>query len=99
MEPANAFAPRDRNLAAARAMFAAFSAGVIELFPTTDSDLVIAELRGDHQVRGSNARYRNHYLMFMRFRDGRVAHWREFSNPDVYRRATQGAGAAGAVAP
>jgi hypothetical protein len=25
--------------------------------------------------------------MFLRFRDGLVAEWREFSNPDVYRTA------------
>ena len=45
---------------------------VVELYPTTDPDLVIAEVRGDHQVKGSLRRYRNHYVMFMRFRDGKV---------------------------
>jgi len=60
----------------------------VDHFPAVDPELVIVELRGDNQVAGSTTRYRNHYLMFVRFRDGRVAHWREFSNPDVYRRAT-----------
>jgi uncharacterized protein len=63
---------------------------VVELFPTTDPDLVIAEVRGDHQVKDSPRRYRNHYVMFMRFRAGKVVEWREFSNPDVYRRAVAG---------
>ena len=63
---------------------------VVELYPTTAPDLVIAEVRGDHQVKDSPRRYQNHYVMFMRFRDGRVFEWREFSNPDVYRRAVMG---------
>jgi ketosteroid isomerase-like protein len=61
---------------------------VVELFPTVDPDLVVAEIRGDHAVKGSERRYRNHYIQFFRFRDGKVAEWREFSNPDVYRTAT-----------
>jgi ketosteroid isomerase-like protein len=32
-------------------------------------------------------RHQNRYLMFLRFRDGKVAEWREFSDPDVYRTA------------
>jgi ketosteroid isomerase-like protein len=63
---------------------------VVELYPTTDPDLVIAEVRGDHQVKDSPRRYQNHYVMFMRFRNGKVVEWREFSNPDVYRRAVMG---------
>jgi len=60
---------------------------VVAAYPTADPDLVIAEVRGDHQVLGSDRRYQNHYVMFLRFRDGKVAEWREFSNPDVYRSA------------
>jgi ketosteroid isomerase-like protein len=60
---------------------------VVELFPTVDPDLVIAEIRGDHAVRGSDRRYQNHYIQFLRFREGKVVEWREFSNPDVYRTA------------
>jgi ketosteroid isomerase-like protein len=62
--------------------------GVVASYPTVDPDVVIAEVRGDHQVAGSDRHYRNHYVMFLRFRDGRVIEWREFSNPDVYRTAT-----------
>jgi ketosteroid isomerase-like protein len=61
---------------------------VVELFPTTDPDLVVAEIRGDHAVKGSDRRYRNHYIQFLHFRDGLVDHWREFSNPLVYSEAT-----------
>ena len=60
-----------------------------EWFPTVDPDLVIVEVHGNNRVRGSNRRYQNHYVMFLRFRDGKVFEWREFSNPDVYREAVQ----------
>jgi ketosteroid isomerase-like protein len=75
-------------LAAVQQRFSEIRYDIVDVIHAQDPDFVIAEVRGDHQVKGSPARYRNHYLMFMRFRDGRVVHWREFSNPDVYRRAT-----------
>jgi ketosteroid isomerase-like protein len=58
---------------------------ILEVFPTTDPDLLIVEVQGDNDVAGTARTYRNHYIQFIRFRDGRVSHWREFSNPDVYR--------------
>ena len=70
------------------ARFASVSYEVTDTFETVDPDLVIAEVRGDNAVRDSDRRYRNHYVMFVRFRDGRVAHWTEYSNPMVYRDAT-----------
>ena len=42
---------------------------------TVDPDLVIAEVRGADAVRDADRRYRNHYVMFVRFRDDRVVHW------------------------
>lgn len=70
------------------ARFASLSYEVTEMFETVDPDLVIAEVRGDNAVRDSDRRYRNHYVMFVRFRDDRVVHWIEYSNPMVYRNAT-----------
>ena len=73
-------------LQAVEARFSSILYEVVELFPTTDPDLVIAEIRGDHAVKDSDRRYQNHYIQFLRFGDdGKVVHWREFSNPDVYR--------------
>jgi uncharacterized protein len=71
-------------LGAVEARFSSILYEVVELFPTTDPDLVVAEIRGDHAVKGSDRRYRNHYIQFLHFRDGLVDHWREFSNPIVY---------------
>ncbi len=63
---------------------------VVAVVDALDPDLVIAEVRGDHPVRNTDRRYQNHYVMFLEFRDGLVVRWREFSNPDEYRRAVLG---------
>jgi ketosteroid isomerase-like protein len=63
---------------------------IVDDFPAADPDLVIVEVRGDNRVKGSTRRYRNHYIMFLYFRDGLVHRWREFSNPDVYRTSVDG---------
>jgi ketosteroid isomerase-like protein len=76
-------------LGAVEARFSSILYEVVELFPTVDPDLIVAEIRGDHAVKGSDKRYQNHYIQFLRFRDGKVFEWREFSNPDVYRIATE----------
>jgi ketosteroid isomerase-like protein len=60
---------------------------VTDWFPTVDPDLVIVEVEGDNVVRGGDRHYRNHYVMFLRFRDGLVHEWTEFSNPNVYAAA------------
>ena len=72
------------------ARFASVSYEVTEVFETVDPDLVICVVRGDNQVRDTDRRYRNHYVMFVRFRDGEVARWTEYSDPNVYQRAVDG---------
>ena len=54
---------------------------------TVDTDLVIVEARGDNAVAGSDKRYRNTYLHLVRFRDGKIVHWTEYSNPKVFSEA------------
>lgn len=59
-----------------------------EIFPALDPDLVIFEVRGNHQVKDSTKRYQNHYIMFVYFgADGKIQRWVEFSNPKVYEAA------------
>jgi ketosteroid isomerase-like protein len=74
-------------LASVHERFDEVSYVIVDDFPTVDPDLVIVEVQGDNRVRGEARRYRNHYVMFLYFRDGLVHRWREFSNPDVYRTA------------
>jgi uncharacterized protein len=71
-------------LAAVEQRFSSLRYDVVELYGTTDPDLVIAELRSDNQVRNAPRRYQNYYIMFFRFLDGKVVQWREFSNPQAY---------------
>jgi ketosteroid isomerase-like protein len=70
------------------ARFTSVAYEVTNTFETVDPDLVIAAARGNNAVRDSDRRYRNHYVMFVYFRDDRVVHWIEYSNPTVYRDAT-----------
>lgn len=63
---------------------------IVAEYPTLDPDLVIVECHGDNVLIGSEAHYRNHYLMFITFTvDGLVQRWREYSNPDTYRREAE----------
>ena len=69
------------------ARFTSVSYVITDVHETVDPDVVICEVRGDNEVRGTGRRYRNHYVMFVRFRDGQVARWTEYSDPNVYHRA------------
>jgi ketosteroid isomerase-like protein len=88
-----------RNAATVERMLAAVSRGDVDGYlacvhtdvvvrRAVDPDVVITEVRGDNAVRDSDRRYRNHSVMFVGFRDDRVVHWIEYSNPLVYREAT-----------
>jgi pimeloyl-ACP methyl ester carboxylesterase/ketosteroid isomerase-like protein len=73
------------------ARFSQLRYDIVAEYPTLDPQHVIVECRGDNVVIGSNDHYRNHYFMFITFDDaGFVSHWREISNPDVYRRDVTG---------
>jgi ketosteroid isomerase-like protein len=88
MEPRRGRAELGAMLTNLSARFASVSYEVTRTFETVDPDLVIAEVRGDNVVRDAGRRYRNHYVMFVHFRENRVVHWIEYSNPMVYRDAT-----------
>jgi ketosteroid isomerase-like protein len=78
-------------LAGLTARFSSVNYWITEHFPTADPGLVIVECRGDDVVTGTDRHYRNHYLMFVSFSPvGQVVRWREFSNPDTYRREADG---------
>ena len=55
--------------------------------PGLPDDAVLL-VTGDHGIRSTGKRYRNHYLHLLQIRDGKVVRWREFSNPNVFRDAT-----------
>jgi ketosteroid isomerase-like protein len=74
-------------LQAVATIFTTVRFDVIEAFAGSDPGRVVIECRGDSVVASTGAPYRNHYVMLLQFRDGKVTSWREFSNPDVYRNA------------
>jgi ketosteroid isomerase-like protein len=62
------------------------------LIPALDPDLVIAEVRGNNPVAGSNRVYSNDYLFLVDTRDGLITRIFEYSNPTVYARDVEGKG-------
>jgi ketosteroid isomerase-like protein len=60
------------------------------LIPALDPDLVIAEVRGNNPVAGSNRVYSNDYLFLVDTRDGLITRIFEYSNPTVFARDVEG---------
>jgi ketosteroid isomerase-like protein len=58
------------------------------LVGTDDPELFFIEVTGDHVIRATGKRYRNHNVHQLRIRDGKIAFWREFSNPNVFSEAS-----------
>jgi ketosteroid isomerase-like protein len=67
-------------------LFSTLRFEIVDAF-SADANRVILECRGDSTVASTGAPYRNHYLMILRFDDGEVVEWREFSNPVIYQQS------------
>jgi ketosteroid isomerase-like protein len=67
--------------------FSSIDYRITEVIPGLDPDVLVVEARGDHAVRSSEKRYRNLYLLVVRFVDGRIARWTEYSDPTVFKEA------------
>ena len=63
---------------------------VKRIIPALDPDLVIAEVRGNNAVAGSDRVYRNDYLFLVSVSDGLITRIFEYSNPNVYARDVDG---------
>ena len=50
-------------------------------YPAADPDLIVAEYRAEGRLRASGSPYRNRYVGFWWFRDGRVCRTREYYDP------------------
>jgi ketosteroid isomerase-like protein len=55
----------------------------IEIHATADPDCFVMTLRSDSTIIPTGRRYANEYVVFLRLRDGLVAHYREYFNPLV----------------
>ena len=72
---------------AVQEMFAKVKYEVVDIITTTDPDYLIAEVQGRNVIKSTGLPYENYYLMMVKFKDGKVVEWREFSNPLVMSRA------------
>jgi ketosteroid isomerase-like protein len=64
-------------------MFSSFQLELTAVHDCLDPDELVAEYRSDAVVARNGNNYRNEYVGILRFRDGRIAAWKEFHNPDA----------------
>ena len=65
------------------ALFSSFHLELLEFHDCLDPDELIAEDRSEAKVIRNGNDYRNRYIGVLRFRDGKISHWREFHNPQA----------------
>lgn len=65
------------------ALFDSFWLEPIEYHECLDPDELIAEYRSEATVKRNGNTYKNRYIGVLRFRDGKISHWREFHNPQA----------------
>jgi ketosteroid isomerase-like protein len=70
--------------------FSSIDYQIKRLIPALDPDLVIAEVRGNNAVAGSDRVYRNDYLFLVNISDGLITRIFEYSNPNAYARDVNG---------
>lgn len=63
------------------AMFRGFQNIPDAIYESTDPDLLIAEYHSQAEVVRNGNEYRNRYIGILRFRDGKISHWREYHDP------------------
>ena len=64
-------------------MFSSFALELGEVHECLDPDELVAEYRSSAVVKRNGNAYRNRYIGVLRFRDGKISHWREFHNPQA----------------
>ena len=64
-------------------MFSSFALELGEVHPCLDPDELVAEYRSSAVVKRNGNAYKNRYIGVLRFRDGKISHWREFHNPQA----------------
>jgi hypothetical protein len=63
--------------------FSRFSLAIRAVHELADPDALIVEYESDGEVRATRKPYKNRYIGVFRFRNGRIAAWREFHNPEI----------------
>jgi ketosteroid isomerase-like protein len=65
------------------ALFSSFTLRLVEVHDCVDPDELIVEYRSDAVVARNGNAYENRYIGVFRFRDGQIAAWREYHNPEA----------------
>ena len=68
-------------------MFESFSIGIDEVILGADPDVAVATYSSNAVVKHNGNTYRNRYVGIFHFRDGAIAFWREYHNPEETTRA------------
>jgi len=68
-------------------------------YPAADPDLIVAEYRAEGRLRASGSPYRNRYVGFWWFREGRVCRTREYYDPVAAAAALSAPEVGGATGP
>jgi hypothetical protein len=63
------------------ALFSSFALELDEVHECLDPTELVAEYHSDAVVKRNGNAYENRYIGVLRFRDGKISHWREFHNP------------------
>ena len=71
-------------------MFEPFTIEVVATYPGAEPGVVVAEYASDGTVKHNGNRYLNRYVGIFRFRDDKVAFWREYHNPEEATKAITG---------
>ncbi|MCU1460452.1 MAG: hypothetical protein JWO37_527 [Acidimicrobiales bacterium] len=69
------------------ALFSSFHLELVDVHHLADPDGLVAEYRSDCVVKASGGPYRNRYIGVFGFRDGKIAAWREYHNPEISNAA------------
>ena len=64
-------------------LFDSFALELGEVHPCLDPDELVVEYRSNAVVARNGNSYRNRYIGVVRFRAGKISHWREFHNPQA----------------
>lgn len=69
-------------------LFNPFEFTLQAFYPCTDGESIVVEYASKGMVTTTGRPYANRYAGIFRIRDGRIALWREFFNPEEFARAT-----------
>jgi ketosteroid isomerase-like protein len=64
-------------------LFTSFALELAEVHECVDPDKLVFEYRSNAVVARNGNAYTNRYIGVVRFRDGKISHWREFHNPEA----------------